>query len=96
MVMKIVDTDETRPGGPTTLVWAHDLCPNMEIDGSKQETIDFLDFSGPEASKVPSPLKAVLSGKQVGFRYLHPLKSEPSSQVGYTFRYPCPSMDNWN
>jgi hypothetical protein len=35
VVMKIVDTDKTRPGGPTTLVKVHDLCPNTETDGFK-------------------------------------------------------------
>jgi hypothetical protein len=66
--------------------------PKVRIDGSTQETIDFLDFSEPEASKVPSPLKAVLGGKQVGFRYLHPLKSDASSQVRYSFWHSCQSM----
>lgn len=50
----------------------------------RQDKIDFLDFSNPEVAKLPSPLKAVLGGKQVGFRYLHPLRVDPSAQVRFT------------
>jgi hypothetical protein len=37
--MKIMDTDETRSGGPTTLVGVDDLCPKTEIDGSNRRQL---------------------------------------------------------
>ncbi|KIM22658.1 hypothetical protein M408DRAFT_28569 [Serendipita vermifera MAFF 305830] len=69
VVLKILDSDATRPGGPSTL-----------------EEIEFIAFSSPEVAKMSSPLKAVLGGKQIGFRYLHPLNANASSQYHKRFQ----------
>ncbi|KAG8814276.1 hypothetical protein FRC17_001219 [Serendipita sp. 399] len=54
-------------------------------EGITLEEIDLESFSQPDIAH-PSPLKAVHGGKQLGFRYVHPLNGHPSVQLYKRFQ----------